>query len=121
MSKMKTLDHRHIEYNDNSIKFSKSRDLPMTIKAPNDAIVPGIAPDSIEFLKITINENNDNLVICKVKYDSNGKHKFEIRLVSDLLFSQLCFVKQLSESITEHKIIKQHLDQVLQLLSTVCV
>ena len=121
MSKMKTLAHRHIEYNVNLTKFGKSSDLAMTIKAPNDAIVPGIAPASIEFPYTTINENNDNLVVCKVKYDSHGKHIFEIRLISYLLFSQLYFVKESSESITEQKIINQRLDQVLQLPNTVCV
>ena len=127
MSKTKPCDHNHIKYNVNSTKFGKARVLPMTIKASNDAIVPDIAPVSIEFpcIYVAINENSDILVVCKVKYDNHGKGIFEMRLVSDLLFSQLYFVKQLSDyivshidqSITAHKIIKQHLDQFLQSLN----
>ena len=129
MSKMKTRDHSRIDYNVNSTKFGKAVVLPMTIKPPDDAIVPDIAPVSVEFPYVTINKNSDNLVVCKVKYDNHGKDIFEIRLVLDLLFSQSYFVKQLSdyimlhidESIKEHKTIKQHLDQFLQSLNTVCV
>ena len=128
MLKMRTCDYCGIEYNVNSTQFDKVMVLAMTIQAPNDAIVPDIAPVGIEFPYVTINKNSDNLVVCKVKYYNRGKATFKIPLVSDL-FSQLYFVKQLSdysilhidESIKEHKIIKQHFDQLLKSLSTVCV
>ena len=86
-----------------------------------------IEPASIEFpyICVAINENSNNLVACKAKYDSHGEDIFEMRLVSDLLFSQLYFVEQSSDYIvshidesTEHTIIKQHLEQFLQSMNT---